>query len=166
MGAKLTIEEQFSTGEPSGDITVESSALRPVHLTAEDIPAVIDELPLVALLAACADGQSTIRGAQELRVKETDRIKTVVAELRKLGVQVKELADGMVIDGRPSWDIQDPQLDSYGDHRLGMMDAIAALKADQPLQLAHEDAVAVSYPGFFNDLATLLGGSHNDNGLN
>ncbi len=166
MDAKLTIEEQFSTGEPSGDITVESSALRPIHLTAEDIPAVIDELPLVALLAACADGQSTIRGAQELRVKETDRIKTVVAELHKLGVQVKELPDGMVIDGRPSWDIQDSQLDSYGDHRLGMMDAIAALKADQPLQLAHEDAVAVSYPGFFDDLATLLGGPHNDNGLN
>lgn len=166
MGAKLSIEEQFSTGEPSGDITVENSALRPIHLTAEDIPAVIDELPLVALLAACSDGQSTIRGAQELRVKETDRIKTVVAELRKLGVQVKELPDGMVIDGRPSWDIQDPQLDSYGDHRLGMMDAIAALKADQPLQLAHEDAVAVSYPGFFADLATLLGGAHHDNGLN
>lgn len=166
MGAKLSIEEQFSTGEPSGDITVENSALRPIHLTAEDIPAVIDELPLVALLAACSDGQSTIRGAQELRVKETDRIKTVVAELRKLGVQVKELPDGMVIDGRPSWDIQDPQLDSYGDHRLGMMDAIAALKADQPLQLAHEDAVAVSYPGFFADIATLLGGAHHDNGLN
>ncbi|WP_420740952.1 3-phosphoshikimate 1-carboxyvinyltransferase [Limosilactobacillus fermentum] len=166
MGAKLSIEEQFSTGEPSGDITVENSALRPIHLTDEDIPAVIDELPLVALLAACSDGQSTIRGAQELRVKETDRIKTVVAELRKLGVQVKELPDGMVIDGRPSWDIQDPQLDSYGDHRLGMMDAIAALKADQPLQLAHEDAVAVSYPGFFADLATLLGGAHHDNGLN
>lgn len=166
MGAKLSIEEQFSTGEPSGDITVENSALRPIHLTAEDIPAVIDELPLVALLAACSDGQSTIRGAQELRVKETDRIKTVVAELRKLGVQVKELPDGMVIDGRPSWDIQDPQLDSYGDHRLGMMDAIAVLKADQPLQLAHEDAVAVSYPGFFADLATLLGGAHHDNGLN
>lgn len=164
MGAKLSIEEQFSTGEPSGDITVENSALRPIHLTDEDIPAVIDELPLVALLAACSDGQSTIRGAQELRVKETDRIKTVVAELRKLGVQVKDLPDGMVIDGRPSWDIQDPQLDSYGDHRLGMMDAIAALKADQPLQLAHEDAV--SYPGFFADLATLLGGAHHDNGLN
>lgn len=166
MGAKLSIEEQFSTGEPSGDITVENSALRPIHLTDEDIPAVIDELPLVALLAACSDGQSTIRGAQELRVKETDRIKTVIAELRKLGVQVKELPDGMVIDGRSSWDIQDPQLDSYGDHRLGMMDAIAALKADQPLQLAHEDAVAVSYPGFFADLATLLGGAHHDNGLN
>lgn len=85
----------------SGDITVESSDLHPIQLTAKDIPAVIDELPLVALLAACADGQSTIRGAQELRVKETDRIKTVVAELRKPGVQVKELPDGMVIDGRP-----------------------------------------------------------------
>ena len=166
MGAKLTIDEQLSTSELSGDITVESSDLHPIQLTAKDIPAVIDELPLVALLAACADGQSTIRGAQELRVKETDRIKTVVAELRKPGVQVKELPDGMVIDGRPGWDVQDQQLESYGDHRLGMMDAIAALKADQALQLAHEDAIAVSYPGFFDDLATLLGGAHDDNSLN
>ena len=72
----------------------------------------------------------------------------------------------MVIDGRPGWDVQDQQLESYGDHRLGMMDAIAALKADQALQLAHEDAIAVSYPGFFDDLATLLGGAHDDNSLN
>lgn len=166
MGAKLTIDEHHSTSEASGDITVESSQLQPINLTAEDIPAVIDELPLVALLAACANGRSTIHGAQELRVKETDRIKTVTAELRKLGVQVKELSDGMVIDGQPSWDIQDPHLDSYGDHRLGMMDAIAALKAPQPLQLAHADAVAVSYPHFFTDLATLLGGAKHDGSLN
>lgn len=166
MGANLTIKERPTSGEPLGDITVKSSFLRPIHLTAADIPAVIDELPLVALLAACADGQSTIRGAQELRVKETDRIKTVVAELWKFGVQVQELPDGMIIDGRPNWDIQDVNLDSYGDHRLGMMDAIAALTADRPMQLAHDDAIAVSYPGFFADLATLLGGGAHGNNLN
>ena len=103
-------------------------------------------------------GTSSIRGAEELRVKETDRIQTVVAELRKLGVQVEELTDGMIIKGRSQWAINNDRLDSYGDHRIGMMDAIAALKADRPLQLANADAVSVSYPGFFQDLERLLGG--------
>ena len=71
---------------------------------------------------------------------------------------MEELTDGMIIKGRSQWAINDDQLDSYGDHRIGMMDAIAALKADRPLQLAHADAVSVSYPGFFQDLERLLGG--------
>lgn len=157
MGAQLEITPLNGPGEPQGDVTITTSTLKPIELGAEDVPAVIDELPLVALLAACANGRSRITGAQELRVKETDRIKTVVAELRKLGVAVTELPDGMVIDGRPDWDIQDSHLDSYGDHRLGMMDAIAALKSPQPLQLQNAAAVAVSYPTFFDDLAKLLG---------
>lgn len=158
MGAELQIESLPSKGEPLGNITIASSQLKPIQIEAEDIPAVIDELPLVALLAACAKGTSSIRGAEELRVKETDRIQTVVAELRKLGVKVEELPDGMIIEGRDEWNVQDDRLDSYGDHRIGMMDAIAALKADQPLQLDHADAVSVSYPGFFQDLQKLLGG--------
>ncbi|MDD6894181.1 MAG: 3-phosphoshikimate 1-carboxyvinyltransferase, partial [Lactobacillus sp.] len=158
MGADLQIEALPTKGEPLGNITIATSQLKPIQIEAEDIPAVIDELPLVALLAACADGTSSIRGAEELRVKETDRIQTVVAELRKLGVQVEELADGMIIEGRNEWAINNDQLDSYGDHRIGMMDAIAALKAPQPLRLAHADAVSVSYPKFFQDLQKLLGG--------
>lgn len=158
MGAKLTIEHLPSTGEPLGDLTIESSNLSPVTIGAADIPALIDELPLVALLGACANGQTTITGAQELRVKETDRIKTVVQELRKLGVHVKELPDGMIIDGQSQWQIQNNQLDSYGDHRIGMMDAVAALKSPEPLTLTGAGAVSVSYPGFFNDLQSLIGG--------
>lgn len=155
MGAQLDIHELSSSGEPLGDITVRSSELRPIKIGAKDVPALIDELPLVALLAACAHGTSTITGAQELRVKETDRIKTVVTELRKLGVTVEELPEGMIIHGQPNWQIQNPHLDSYGDHRIGMMDAVAALKADEPLELDHADAVAVSYPKFFDDLEML-----------
>lgn len=155
MGAQVTIAEHPSQGEPIGDLTIQSSPLKPITLGATDIPAVIDELPLVALLAACADGTSKITGAGELRVKETDRIATVSAELRKLGVQIEELPDGMIITGRSHWDIQDPHLESYGDHRIGMMLAIAALKAGRSLELAHAKAVAVSYPGFFADLAML-----------
>ena len=124
---------------------------------AEDIPALIDELPLVALLAACADGESKITGAEELRVKETDRIKTVVMELKKLGVDVEELPDGMIIQGRQEWQVNDENLDSYGDHRIGMMDAIAALRGKQTMKLANEGAINVSYPGFFTDLASLGG---------
>ena len=156
MGAKISIEQVPSKGEELGNLTIETSQLAPVKLTAADIPAVIDELPLVALLAACADGSSEIRGAEELRVKETDRIKTVSQELGKLGVEITELPDGMIIKGRKNWQVKDDTLDSHGDHRLGMMAAIAALKSDKPLRLANEDSISVSYPGFFSDLEKLV----------
>lgn len=156
MGAKISSEQVPSKGEELGNLTIETSQLAPVKLTAEDIPAVIDELPLVALLAACADGSSEIRGAEELRVKETDRIKTVSQELGKLGVEITELPDGMIIKGRKNWQVKDDTLDSHGDHRLGMMAAIAALKSDKPLRLANEDSISVSYPGFFSDLEKLV----------
>ncbi|MDD6420566.1 MAG: 3-phosphoshikimate 1-carboxyvinyltransferase [Lactobacillus delbrueckii] len=156
MGAKISSEQVPSKGEELGNLTIETSQLAPVKLTAEDIPAVIDELPLVALLAACADGTSEIRGAEELRVKETDRIKTVSQELGKLGVEITELPDGMIIKGRKNWQVKDDTLDSHGDHRLGMMAAIAALKSDKPLRLANEDSISVSYPGFFSDLEKLV----------
>lgn len=156
MGAKISIEQVPSKGEELGNLTIETSQLAPVKLTAEDVPAVIDELPLVALLAACAAGTSEIRGAEELRVKETDRIKTVSQELGKLGVEITELPDGMIIKGRKDWQVKDDSLDSHGDHRLGMMAAIAALKSDKPLRLANEDSISVSYPGFFSDLEKLV----------
>lgn len=156
MGAKIAIEQVPSKGEELGNLTIETSQLAPVKLTAADIPAVIDELPLVALLAACADGSSEIRGAEELRVKETDRIKTVSQELGKLGVEITELPDGMIIKGRKNWQVKDDILDSHGDHRLGMMAAIAALKSDKPLRLANEGSISVSYPGFFSDLEKLV----------
>jgi len=138
-----------------GDLEVQSAHLHPIKLTAPDIPAVIDELPLVALLAATADGVSEISGAAELRVKETDRIKTIVTELRKLGVEVTERPDGFLIDGRQPWHVQDTQLDSHGDHRIGMMMAIAALRLHEPVTLANASAVNISYPTFFEDLRRL-----------
>lgn len=157
MGGDLSIEELPTKGEPLGNITVKTSKLRPINIGAEMIPSLIDELPLVALLAACANGRSVITGAEELRVKETDRIKTVVEELRKLGVHVEELPDGMIIDGQPTWQVRNPQLASYGDHRIGMMGAIAALKASDELTMTNEEAINISYPDFFTDLGTLTG---------
>lgn len=157
MGASVTITPRISQGEPLGDITVSHGPLHPIQIGAAEIPALIDELPLVALLAACADGTSEIRGAAELRVKETDRIATVASELRKLGVAIEELPDGMIITGRPNWALQISTLTSHGDHRIGMMLAVAALKAHQSLTLAEPEAIAISYPTFFRDLAQLKG---------
>lgn len=158
MGAQLDIDQLANDGEPLGDITVSSSHLRPATVTADDVPAMVDELPLVALLAAKADGTSKITGAQELRVKETDRIHTVATTLQQLGVQIEELPDGWLITGRPDWQIQNPTFTSYGDHRLGMLVAIAALTSSRPLTLDDADAISVSYPGFFADLKKLIGG--------
>ena len=121
------------SGEQSGTIRVKYAPLRAIELTEEDVPSIIDELPLVAMLAASADGTSKITGAAELRVKETDRIAVTAQELRKFGVEIEELEDGMIIKGRENWNVQTQKLDSHGDHRIGMMDAIAALKADRYL---------------------------------
>jgi len=156
MGGHVTIEPLTNPGEPLGNITVTAAKLHPVTLTAADIPAVIDELPLVALLAATADGVSTISGAGELRVKETDRIATICTELRKLGIAIEERPDGFVIDGRRTWAVQTTQLTSHGDHRIGMMVAIAALRLKTPLQLSDAAAINISYPTFFDDLAQLI----------
>ena len=145
MGARLSIKETASGGEPLGDVTIQTSQLRAVTVTAKDVPDLIDELPLVALLAG------------ELRVKETDRIQTVAELFLQLGVDVEEGPDGWRIVGRPNWQVQKPNLNSHGDHRLGMLAAVAALRSTTPLFLIDPDAVAVSYPSFFADLAKLGG---------
>lgn len=157
MGGNVQVTAGESAGEPVGTIRVQSAPLHAINLAAADIPAVIDELPLVALLASRADGVSRIEGAGELRVKETDRIACVASELQKLGADVQELPDGFVITGRQSWQPQETKLDSHGDHRIGMMLGLAALLSPTPCTLANAAAVAVSYPAFFDDLATLVG---------
>lgn len=158
MGGRVTVTPHTSattTAEPVGDLLVSSAELSPVQLTAADIPAVIDELPLVALLAATANGVSTIRGAAELRFKETDRIATIVTELRKLGVAVTPLADGLIIDGRQTWQRPTTAFDSHGDHRIGMMMAVAALRLPAPVALVGAQAWKISYPAFLTDLQTV-----------
>ncbi|ATI71572.1 3-phosphoshikimate 1-carboxyvinyltransferase [Lactiplantibacillus plantarum] len=155
MGGQVTVDRKLGAGEPVGTLDVRFAQLHPVQVTASEIPAVIDELPLVALLAATADGISTISGAAELRVKETDRIATIVTELQKLGVQITARPDGFVIDGRQSWQQPTEPLASHGDHRIGMMMAIAALRVGGPTELVDAEAVNISYPTFFEDLARL-----------
>lgn len=156
MGGDVSVESEPTDGEPIGDLTIRSANLKPIDIGKAQIPAVIDELPLVALLAAKADGISRITGAEELRVKETDRISAIVTEFKKLGIDIEELPDGFVIDGRKPWHVVDPVLDAHDDHRIGMVLGIAALLVDQPLQLKGADSVRISYPEFFDDLDKLL----------
>lgn len=156
MNADIKVRYKENQGESYGDIEVKSSKLNAIEVKEEDIPSLIDELPLVALLAACAKGTSVIKGAAELRVKETDRIATVTEELSKLGVDIKELSDGMIIKGMREWEIKNNQLNSHGDHRIGMMLAIAALRTTNNLYLKNANAIAISYPSFFSDLKTVL----------
>lgn len=155
MGANLTITNRQDQAEPSADITVTSSNLRPFEIGAEAIPALVDEVPLLALLAARANGISKITGAEELRFKESDRLQAISQEFTKLGITIEELPDGLVIDGRPSWHVVDPNLDSYQDHRIAMTLKIASLLVDEPVTIKDFDSVRISYPTFLTDLAQL-----------
>ncbi|MCT3400030.1 3-phosphoshikimate 1-carboxyvinyltransferase [Lentilactobacillus hilgardii] len=155
MGGKVIERHRNDSGEPTADLVVSSAELKPIEIGAEEIPAVIDELPLVALLAAKANGISKITGAGELRVKETDRIAAVVQEFSKLGIAIRELPDGFVIDGAKPWHVEKTKLDSHGDHRIGMTLAIASLLLDEQLQLNGAESVNISYPEFFDDLASV-----------
>ncbi|UQS82396.1 3-phosphoshikimate 1-carboxyvinyltransferase [Bombilactobacillus folatiphilus] len=157
MGANLTVQRQTRTGEIVGDLLIQSSQLTAIQLTASQIPSIIDELPLVALLAAYAEGTSTITGAQELHYKETDRIQTVAQELQKLGVKIQTQPDGWLIQGSTDWQWNHEPLDSHGDHRLAMMLSIAVLNLPTGIPLANERSVAISYPQFWQDLNTIIG---------
>lgn len=156
MGANIKLLNQTNGSEPTADIEVTYTPdLKPIEVNEESIPLMIDELPLVALLAARANGHSTITGAEELRFKETDRIKTVVEELIKIGIHIEELPDGFSIDGSKDWKVVDSSLDSRGDHRIGMTLAVAALLLDTDVRLNGEDAISISYPQFFDHLKHL-----------
>lgn len=151
MGAQIEIANQRREGnEPVGDVTVRSSQLRGATLGGALIPRLIDELPVLAVAAACAEGETVIRDAHELRAKETDRIDTVVAGLTALGAAVEPTADGMVIGGGHG--LRGAVLDSHDDHRLAMAWGVAGLAAQGETRIAGSDAVDVSYPDFWETL--------------
>jgi 3-phosphoshikimate 1-carboxyvinyltransferase len=156
MGADMTIEEYDSkSGEPAGNITIKTSSLTGTILSGELIPRLIDEIPIIALLATQAEGKTVIKDAAELKVKETNRIDTVVNELKKLGANIEATEDGMIIHGI-STKLKGDTVSSHGDHRIGMMLAVAALISGGEVYLEHSEAVAVSYPQFFTDLHSLF----------
>lgn len=154
MGAKVEyLEEKGQQGEPYGNVRISYAELNGTEISGDMIPRLIDELPVLALLATQAEGRTVIKDAEELRVKETDRIKAVTTELRKLGASIEETEDGMIIEGPTP--LSGGTLSSYGDHRLGMMAAISALAASDEVTIEDPDCIAISYPTFFADLEKL-----------
>jgi 3-phosphoshikimate 1-carboxyvinyltransferase len=121
---------------------------------ADEVPLAIDELPLVALLGCFAEGETVVRGAQELRVKESDRIATVVDGLRGLGADIEATEDGFVVRGTGG--LRGGAIESHGDHRLAMLGAVAGLASREGVEVIGMEAAAVSYPGFSDDLRSLL----------
>lgn len=151
MGGDITLEnEREIAGEPVADIHVRASTLKGVEVGGDVIPRLIDEVPVLAVAAAMAEGKTTITGARELRVKESDRIKTVSTELRKFGVEIEELDDGMIINGCET--LTAATAESYGDHRIAMAMAVAGLGAEGETTIEGSEAIEVSFPGFFDTL--------------
>ncbi len=153
MGASITEKIEEKGLEPLGSVTIKGKRLKGVRVSPEEIPAVIDELPILMVALALAEGESLISGAQELRVKETDRIRSMAEGLNALGGKVKELPDGCVIEGVKSF--RGGRVQSYGDHRTAMALAIASLAARGEVTIEGVECVATSYPNFFKDFHTL-----------
>jgi len=154
MGAEIEeLEARTVGGEPVADLRVRSASLVGTRISGEVVPRAIDELPLLALAGALAEGETVIADAAELRVKESDRVATTAAVLRALGVEVEERTDGLVVAGGAR--LRGAAIEAAGDHRLAMLGAVAGLLADGETVVAGAGAVAVSYPDFWTDLRRL-----------
>ena len=156
VGARVTVERAAeSAGEPRGTIVVEGDRIGRVDITPDEVPGLIDELPAIAALAGHG-AEVSVRGAAELRVKETDRIAALVAGLRALGIPADERPDGFVAGEAGRSTVGAGPADARGDHRMAMAFAIAALAGQSPSQIVGADSVVISYPGFFDTLGRLV----------
>jgi 3-phosphoshikimate 1-carboxyvinyltransferase len=155
MGATIDISETRNvSGEPIADIYCQGGqALKAIHITKEKIPSLIDEFPILCVAATQAEGTTTINGAEELRVKESDRIKSMVTELKKMGVEIEEFEDGLSIKGKSQ--LKGAVVESYRDHRIAMALSIAGLIADGTTTVQGVSSVNISFPGFFKLLRRL-----------
>jgi 3-phosphoshikimate 1-carboxyvinyltransferase len=144
----------ITAGEPVGDLDVTAGPLVGTTVTPEEVPLAIDELPLVALLGCFAEGETVVTGAQELRLKESDRIATVVDGLRGLGGQIEATADGFAVMGTGG--LRGGTIASHGDHRLAMLGAVAGLASREGVEVVGMEAADVSYPAFAEHVATLM----------
>ncbi len=155
MGADITLlNADYSGAEPCADLLVRSSSLKGTVIEGDIIPTLIDELPVIAVLAAFADGTTVIRDAAELRVKESDRIAVMTDNLTRMGCEVWACDDGMIIHGGTP--LHGAVIDAKKDHRVAMSFAVAALACDGELELSGRDCVRISYPGFYEDLESLM----------
>jgi 3-phosphoshikimate 1-carboxyvinyltransferase len=152
MGARVTVVNRGRLGrEPAGDLDVRHAELVAASVTPEQVPGLVDELPQFAFAAACARGESVVRGAGELRAKEVDRIEAVTSALRSIGVRIAAVDEGFRVRGVPSRP-RGGTVDSRGDHRIAMLGATAGVVSREGVRLAGADAVAASFPGFFDVL--------------
>lgn len=147
MGAKIKIMNKRNFGaEPVADLEVTASRLHGITIAGKIIPNIIDELPILTVAAAMANGKTIIRGARELRVKETDRIRSMSSQLKKMGVKIQELEDGMIIEGPAK--LKGTSVDSFGDHRTAMSLAVAGLMAEGKTKIKDTACINTSFPGF------------------
>ncbi len=159
MGANIQIDNQRDeSGEPVGDLVIRTAPLHGIAIGASQVPTTIDEFPIFCVAAALAQGKTTVTGAEELRVKETDRIQAMATELKKLNVAIEETPDGFVVQGGSS--LQGGHCQSYGDHRVAMAIAIAGLTAESPTVIDDTDCIETSFPGFHGKLLELLTNSN------
>jgi 3-phosphoshikimate 1-carboxyvinyltransferase len=155
MGARVAVYNRRQIGgEPAGDVAIRSSELVGTSISADEVPALVDELPLVALAACHARGDTVVRGAAELRVKESDRLEAVVEELRRLGAHIRATRDGFRVRGVPAR-LRGGTFDARGDHRLAMLGAVAGLSSREGVDVRGAEAVEASFPGFFDLLPQL-----------
>jgi 3-phosphoshikimate 1-carboxyvinyltransferase len=158
MGGDIgVVDERESGAEPVADLVVRASALKGIEVPAALVPLAIDEIPVLFIAAACAQGETVVTGAEELRVKESDRIAAMSAGLKSLGVVHEVLPDGMRIQGRPAGAaFGGGEIDSHGDHRVAMCFSVASLRAAKPILIRDVANVATSFPGFV-DMARSVG---------
>ncbi|MFH1939037.1 MAG: 3-phosphoshikimate 1-carboxyvinyltransferase [bacterium] len=155
MGTKIDIlNYQIKSNEPQADLMIEYSKLKGVEIKKENVPFLIDELPLIAVVATQAQGKTVVSGARELRVKESDRIKAIVSELKKMGADIEEEEDGFTVNGPTR--LQGAVCESYNDHRIAMSLAVAALLAEGKTVIKNSECIDISFPGFENTLQNLI----------
>lgn len=155
MGTKIDIlDYQIKSNEPRADLKIEYSELKGIEIKEEMVPLLIDELPLIAVVATQAQGKTLVSGARELRVKESDRIKAIVSELKKMGADIEEEEDGFTVNGPTR--LQGAVCESYNDHRIAMSLAVAALLAEGKTVIRNSECIDISFPGFEKTLRKLI----------
>ncbi|MBN1383532.1 MAG: 3-phosphoshikimate 1-carboxyvinyltransferase [Elusimicrobia bacterium] len=155
MGAKISIEHKKEiAGEPLADIIIEFSDLKSTEINKNEIPLLIDEIPVIAVAATQAHGTTKISGAGELRVKETDRLKAVSSELKKMGADIEEFEDGLAIKGPVK--LKGAKVDSFNDHRMAMSLAVASLIAEGDAEILNKECVNISFPSFFETMKKIV----------
>ena len=155
MGANIKItNKKILSGEPVADLHIKSSTLKGIEISGEIIPRLIDEIPIIGVAAAFAEGKTIIKNAEELKVKESNRIEAMVTELRKIGADIEETHDGMIIHGKDS--LLGGEVESYDDHRIAMALAIAGLRSEKGVFINNLSCVDISFPNFLNILDRMM----------